>query len=152
MYSKTVEDYLEAIYNITQVKGYARVKDISRELKVRPPTVSEMLKKLSDNGLVNYEKYSGVTLTKKGERIGKIVKTRHETIKKFLRIILIPKEIADKSACEMEHHLDPKTIEQLTKFVGFVESAPLYPKWLKHFEVYCQKGEVPECDIECTDS
>jgi len=144
--TKTEEDYLEAIYSIITEKGYIRVKDIAKDLAIKPPSVSEMLGKLRDKGLVNYEEYSGITLTKKGERIGKAIKTRHNTIKKFLQIILIPEEIAEKNACDMEHHLDPRTIEQLTKFVQFVERAPPNPKWLEHFGIYCKKGEVPECD------
>ncbi|HDH41227.1 MAG TPA: metal-dependent transcriptional regulator, partial [Candidatus Altiarchaeales archaeon] len=59
MYSKTVEDYLEAIYNVIRRKGYARTKDISMELNIRSPSVTEMLKKLDDMDLVNYERYSG---------------------------------------------------------------------------------------------
>jgi len=144
--TQTEEDYIEAIYTLITQRGYVRVKDIAGELAVRPPSVSEMLRKLRDKKLVNYEKYSGITLTKKGKKIGKTIKTRHNTIKKLLQIIQVPEEIAEKSACEMEHHLDPETIEQLTKFVEFVEGAPPNPKWLEHFRIYCEKGEVPECD------
>ncbi len=52
MYSQSVEDYLEAIYNIITNKGYTRTKDIAKELNVTPPSVSAMLKKLQDNGLI----------------------------------------------------------------------------------------------------
>jgi len=141
MYSKSVEDYLEAIYNITERKGYARTKDISRELDVRPPSVTEMLKKLDNIGLVNYERYGGVILTKKGERIAKVVKTRHDAIKAFLSILLISEKTAERDACKLEHDLSPETIEQLTKFVRFVKKAPIYPKWLEHFKEFCRTGE-----------
>jgi len=141
MYSKNVEDYLEAIYNITERKGYARTKDISRELDVRPPSVTEMLKKLDNIGLVNYERYGGVILTKKGERIAKVVKTRHDAIKAFLSILLISEKTAERDACKLEHDLSPETIEQLTKFVNFVKKAPIYPKWLEHFKEFCITGE-----------
>ncbi len=144
--TQTEEDYLEAIYSIIKEKGYVRVKDIAEELGVRPPSVSEMLAKLRDKELVKYEKYSGTTLTKRGEKIGRSIKTRHNTLKRLLQIILVPEDIAEKNACDMEHHLDPKTIEQLTKFVQFVERAPPNPKWLEHFEIYCKTGDVPECD------
>ena len=141
MYSKSVEDYLEAIYNIVNRKGYAKTKDISRELSVSPPSVTEMLKKLDEGGLVNYERYSGVTLTKKGGKIARIVKTKHDTIKKFLNILLISDKTADRDACNLEHELSPETIEQLTNFVRFVEKAPMYPKWLEHFKEFCISGE-----------
>lgn len=140
MFSKTIEDYLEAIYNITLRRGYARTKDISRDLKVSPPSVTEMLRKLEDMGLVNYEKYDGVTLTKEGKKVAKAVKNRHETLKKLLKIVLISDKTAEKDACKIEHELNPETIEQLTKFVKFVESAPLYPRWLEHFKEFCKTG------------
>lgn len=141
MYSKTVEDYLETIYNIISRKGYARTKDISRGLRISSPSVTEMLKKLKSMGLVNYEKYSGVTLTKKGERIGRMVKTRHDTIKTLLKIILVSDKIAEEDACKLEHEISPETVEQLTKFVRFVETAPMHPKWLEHFKEFCRAGE-----------
>lgn len=67
MVSKRYEEYLEVIYDISNQKGYARVKDVSEELDLGLSTVSEMFKKLDDQGYVNYEKYSGVTLTEKGK-------------------------------------------------------------------------------------
>ena len=141
MYSKSVEDYLEAIYNIILRKGYARTKDISMELNIRSPSVTEMLKKLDDMDLVNYERYSGVTLTPRGERIARSVKMRHDTIRKLLRIIMVSDKTAERDACKIEHEISPETIEQLTKFVRFVESAPIYPKWLEHFKEFCKTGE-----------
>ena len=141
MYSKTVEDYLEAIYNIILRKGYARTKDISRELEISSSSVTEMLKKLDDMDLVNDERYSGVTLTPKGERIARSVKTRHDTIRTLLRIILVSDKTAEIDACKIEHEISPETVEQLTKFVKFVESAPIYPKWLEHFKEFCKTGE-----------
>ena len=48
MYSRSFEDYLEAIYNIILKKGYARTKDIAAELNITPPSVSAMLKKLQN--------------------------------------------------------------------------------------------------------
>ena len=141
MYSKTVEDYLEAIYNVIRRKGYARTKDISRELEISSPSVTEMLKKLDDMDLVNYERYSGVTLTPRGERIARSVKTRHDTIRTLLRIILVSDKTAERDACKIEHEMSPETIEQLTKFVRFVENAPIYPKWLEHFKEFCRTGE-----------
>jgi len=141
MYSKTVEDYLEAIYSIIQRKGHARTKDISRELDVSPASVTEMLNKLDNEGLVDHKKYGGVKLTSEGGRIAKAIKIRHKTLRKFLKIILVSDKSAEKDACNLEHGLSPETIEQLTKFVRFVESAPESPKWIEHFKEFCRTGE-----------
>jgi DtxR family Mn-dependent transcriptional regulator len=139
--SRKTEDYLEAIYNIIEKKGYAKVKYIASELKVSSPSVTEMMRKLSNRRFIVYEKYSGITLTEKGRKIAEGVKKRHVIFEGFLEIILVPKNVASEDACTMEHHLDPKTIEQFSKFVEFVNNAPVSPKWLTHFKEYCETGK-----------
>lgn len=147
MLSRKAEDYLEAILNITERKGYTRIKDIARALGITPPSVVEMVKRLSGMGLVEYRKYDGVTLTPKGEEIGRAVWGRHTTIRAFLEIIKVPEPIANKDACIIEHELEAKTIEQIKNLVEFVKSAPDYPQWLEHFEIFCETGVHP-CDEE----
>jgi len=146
-YSKSVEDYLEAIYNIILKKGYARTKNIAGELNVTSPSVSAMLKKLQDAGLIFYEKYGGVTLTPAGEKLARAIKDRHDTIKKLLKIIYVSENIAEKDACKLEHELSPESVTQLTNFVRFIESRPIYPEWLEHFKTFCDTGEY-ECKKE----
>jgi DtxR family transcriptional regulator, Mn-dependent transcriptional regulator len=136
-----MEDYLESIYCISQKRGFVRTKDLARDLKVSSPTVSEMLSKLFQCRLINYEPYSPVTLTVKGEKIAKAVFQRHETLTKLLSIVLVSDRVAREDACRMEHILHPETIEQFTKLVEFVEKSPAYPKWLTHFKQYCQTGK-----------
>ena len=146
MLSRKAEDYLEAILNVTERKGYARVKDIAAALHVRPPSVVEMLRKLDGQGFVLYQKYEGVQLTPRGSEIARVVKNRHETIRAFLELLNVPPKIADRDACIIEHDLEPKTIEQLKNFVQFVLSAPDHPQWLAHFETFCETGVHPCAD------
>lgn len=147
MLSRKAEDYLEAILNIAERKGHTRTKDIAFALDIKPPSVVEMLKRLNDMGLVEYRKYEGVKLTPKGRDIARVVKDRHETIRAFLEIIKVPKKIANKDACIIEHEVEPETIGQLKSFVQFVQSAPDYPQWLEHFETFCETGVHP-CEAE----
>jgi len=147
MLSRKAEDYLEAILNITEKKGYTRVKDITQALDVKPSSVVEMLKRLNSSEHVIYKKYDGVTLTQVGKDVAAVVKDRHDTIKAFLVIIKVPGAIADKDACIMEHELDSKTIEQVKSLVNFVKSAPDYPQWLDHFDIFCATGKHP-CEEE----
>ena len=139
--TERAEDYLEVIYDLISKKGYARIVEIAERLNVRPPTVTEMIKKLSEKGLLVHEKYRGFTLTEEGERIAKAVQRRHETIANFLMILGVDKEIAEQDACKMEHDLHPMTLERFTKFVEFVQNAPQDPEWLEHFEHYVKTGE-----------
>lgn len=146
MLSRRTEDYLRTILEIVEEKGYARVKDIAKKMKVSLPTVTEMLKKLDNKKLVTYEKYGGVTLTPQGKEIAKSIKIRHDTFIKFLKLILVPEDIAEKDAHELEHRLSPKTIEQLTKFVDFItqnQPKPEFTKrWLNLFKNYCESMET----------
>ncbi|ODS35635.1 MAG: hypothetical protein A7316_00720 [Candidatus Altiarchaeales archaeon WOR_SM1_86-2] len=144
MYSKGIEDYLEAIYNIILRKGYARTKDIAEELNVTSPSVSAMLKKLHSEDLIFYERYSGVTLAPEGEELAKSIKHRHDTLTKLLKIIFVSEDVAERDACNLEHNLSPESITQLTNFVNFIESRPIHPQWLEHFKTFCETG-----DYEC---
>ncbi len=142
------EDYLKVIYELSRDKGYARVKEIANALKVKPPSVTEMLKKLASEGLVHYEKRLFVRLTEKGEKEALKVIERHETLVKFLVTIGVPEEIARRDACVIEHSLHPYTVKQLKNFVRFVEFSPRKePRWLLHFKEFCEKGSHP-CRFE----
>ena len=121
--SGRAEDYLRAVYEIIQQKGYACTKDISKELNVQQPTVVEMVKKLHNRGFVVYEKYSGVLLTPRGKDIAEAVKKRYHTFEKFLELVLVPEDIASKDAHLLEDSLHPKTILQFTRFVPFITHA-----------------------------
>ena len=136
------EDYLRGIYEITQQKGFARIRDIANNLTVKPSSAVEMVRKLDRLQLVRYEKYGGVLLTTKGKEMAEVREKRHETFKKFLEIILVPENVALKDAHVLEHRLQPKTILQFSKFVDFIENAQENPKFFKKwriaFKKYCE--------------
>lgn len=143
--SRKAEDYLEAIFNITQEKGYVRIRDIAAELGVKPPSAVEMVKKLDNQGYVVHKRYEGVFLTAAGEKLGRGVKDRHDTIKAFLIFIGVPENIADTDACTMEHELAAKTVGQIKNLVKFIEFGPANPEWLDHFRIFCDTGKH-SCD------
>ncbi|ODS36116.1 MAG: hypothetical protein A7316_10290 [Candidatus Altiarchaeales archaeon WOR_SM1_86-2] len=124
------EDYLEAMLELEQEKGYIRVKDIADKHGVSSPTVIEMLEKLDARGFIRYEKYGGISLMEKGKRIASEIKHMHELLTEFLRIIGIPQKTAQRDACKIEHHLSPETVEQLTRFVEFMKKNQS-AEWLK---------------------
>jgi len=141
MLSRRTEDYLEAIFDIIEEKGYAKIKDISLTLNVKPSSVIEMVKKLDAKSLVVYKKYDGVLLTQRGEEIGRNIRGRHNAIRSFLEIIGVSDETADLDACIIEHELHQETIKQIKNLVNFVKSSPDYPDWFKRFEIFCNTGE-----------
>lgn len=134
--SRKAEDYLEAILNVSSEKGYARTRDIARELGIQPPTVVEMVQKLDKAGMIVYRKYDGVTLTDQGKRIAEVIRDRHVTLRTFLELVRVPHTIAEKDACMMEHELSPETIEQIRTFIAFCSENPQAAAAMKHFPAF----------------
>ena len=104
--SNSTEEYLEALYNLTQDGKTATTSEISNRMKVSPASVTEMIKKLSENGYVNYSPYQGVTLTGEGYRLAEKMTRKHRLLERFLHDILkIGNDRVHREACEMEHVL-----------------------------------------------
>jgi DtxR family Mn-dependent transcriptional regulator len=139
MPTRKEEDYLDVIYTLIKTKGYARVKDIAHELNVSPPSVVEMVRKFKDNELVESEKNAPILLSKKGTEIARVVKIKHETFRKFFKMILVPEEIAKKDSLKIEHNLHSTTIEQLKKFIDFFEKENINKVCIGEFEDFCKK-------------
>jgi DtxR family Mn-dependent transcriptional regulator len=141
----SMEDYLEAVVVLGGEKKVVRVTQLSKALGVKKPSVTSALKKLSQRGLVEHEKYGQVVLTDEGERIARDVFRRHEVLRHFLADILnVDPEVASEDACKMEHSLSPASLERLAKFVEFVSTRPEgKPEWLKVFSYYFEHGELP---------
>ena len=144
--TQVMEDYLEAIFDLDQEKKVVRVKDIARRLDVKMPTVTSMLKTLSKRGLVHYEKYEYVELTRAGSAVGREMRRRHGILYRFLTDILkIDTQVADEEACKMEHTLGETTLASLTDFMAFVQECPRAGEsWLKRCEEYRVHGFDPE--------
>jgi len=120
--TKREEEYLETMYILQKNKGIIRVKDISKKLGVRPPSVVDALKKLSEKGLINYEKYDRILLTEKGLEIAKETYQKHVLLMKFFTEILgIPPEIAEEDACQFEHYVHEITAERMKEFAHYIQ-------------------------------
>ncbi|MFC1675062.1 metal-dependent transcriptional regulator [Candidatus Omnitrophota bacterium] len=116
--SSSMEDYLEAVALLKKDKGVARVRDISRLLQVKTPSVSGALSSLSKKGLLIHERYGYVNLTPRGERLADDIQRRHGMLIRFLTEVLgIDRATATKDACRMEHSISPQTFRKFTKFM-----------------------------------
>ena len=118
------EDYLEIISELIDLKGYATTLDISRYMNVSPPSVTKMLQKLDEKGYLEYEKYHGINLTEKGNKIAHSIRQRHDILLEFFEILGVGNDTANQDAEGVEHHLNAKTIRQLRKFITFLKSNP----------------------------
>lgn len=143
--SSSLEDYLEAIYDLSNSEATVRITDISEKLKVEKPSTNMAVKKLKNLKLVLHEKYRDIILTKKGEEEAIRIKTKHDLISRFLKSILgVSKKDAEKDACKIEHAIGNNTFERLAKFIEFLDKSPYFQaeQWLESFEKFIQTGEV----------
>jgi DtxR family Mn-dependent transcriptional regulator len=125
MSQKSVEDYLKSIYDLSRNGTPVNTTEISRTLKVAPASVTEMLKKLSENGYVNYSPYHGSTLTEKGFQEAQKIARKHRLLEKFLSDVLhIKTDQVHVQACEMEHTLSDEAEESLCRFLKHPDKCP----------------------------
>ncbi len=139
MTTRNIEDYLEAIWDLQENKGYIKVKDIADKLEVTRPSVSEMIKKLSENEYIIYEKYGGIIFTGRGKKLAQEIKKRHNLFVEFLKIIGVSEENAQQDACKLEHDVSSETITCLLEFVEFISLLPESSKWKENFQEYLKK-------------
>ena len=145
-----MENYLEAIFNLGKEKRVVRVKDIAKRLGVKMPTVTNMLKTLSGRGLIEYEKYEYLELTKNGADVGEEINRRHHVLRNFLTDILgIDLVKADEEACKMEHTVGASTMDRFVEFMEFIQSCPRTGEnWLGRFEMFRVHGKDSEKCME----
>lgn len=126
MATSAEENYLKAIFNISGRNNRAvSTNAIADELSTKASSVTDMLKKLSKKKLIHYEKYQGVTLTRKGRTLAASVVRKHRLWEVFLVDKLSFKwdeihEIAE----QLEHIHSDKLIDRLDGYLGFPKFDP----------------------------
>jgi DtxR family transcriptional regulator, Mn-dependent transcriptional regulator len=113
-YTGPVEDYLKAIYELEQASGMAATNDIARRLDVAPPSASWMVRRLADQGLLEYERYRGARLTQPGQRAALRVVRRHRVIETYLvRRLGYPWDKVHAEAERLEHAASDELIDRM---------------------------------------
>ena len=125
--TKSLEDYIEAIYVLIRKGGAARVRDVAAELHVKMPSVVKAMAELKKLELVTQEPYGDIELTAKGRRVANSVLTRHNILKAFLVKLGVTEQVADNDACLMEHILSAQTMDRIRDFLGDVPASPDKP-------------------------
>ena len=124
--SFTEENYLKAIYHLSKDEnGTVSTNALSESLNTKAASVTDMLKKLAEKALINYEKYQGVTLTSAGKEKAIDIIRKHRLWEVFLVDKLNFKwdEVHDLAE-ELEHIHSEKLINQLEEFLDFPETDP----------------------------
>ncbi len=100
-------------------KGYARVSDIAEGLEVHPSSVTKMIQKLDKDNYLIYEKYRGLVLTTKGQKVGKRLVDRHQLLEQFLTTIGVSEDNIYKDVEGIEHHLSWDSITCIEALVEY---------------------------------
>jgi DtxR family transcriptional regulator, manganese transport regulator len=108
--TEVVQDYVEAIADLSASLGEARVVDLARRLGVTHVTVNRTLSRLHQAGYVNTKPYRAIFLTEAGNRLAAECKRRHETVVAFLRSLGISEKVSEMDAEGIEHHVSPETL------------------------------------------
>ncbi len=124
MPTPSMEDHIEIIYALIEQKGYARVSDIAEALSVLPSSVTKMVQKLDKDGYLIYERYRGLVLTPKGQKLGKRLLKRHDLLEQFLRLIGVEEERIYDDVEGIEHHLSWNSIDRIADLVQTLEQHP----------------------------
>jgi DtxR family transcriptional regulator, Mn-dependent transcriptional regulator len=138
--SESIEEYLEAIYAFNEQCELAKNQDLAERLAISPPSVTEMIKKLADEGLVRYEPYKGVVLTGKGMAEAQKIVRKHRLLERFLHDSLgLENEKVHFEACKMEHALGDEAAAALCDVLKNPRTCPDDGK------------QIPVCTLETED-
>ena len=131
MPTPSMEDHIEIIYSLIEQKGYARVSDIAEALSVLPSSVTKMVQKLDKDGYLIYERYRGLVLTPRGQKLGKRLLERHGLLEEFLRLIGVDEERIYVDVEGIEHHLSWNSIDRIADLVQLLEESPDFTEKLE---------------------
>jgi DtxR family Mn-dependent transcriptional regulator len=114
-----VEDYLKAIYDLERVGEPASTNDIADRLAISPASVSGMVRRLADQGLITHEPYRGVRLTGDGRRAALRTLRRHRILECYLTEVLgYPWDGVHAEAERLEHAASEELIERMAAALG----------------------------------
>ncbi|AYA36434.1 metal-dependent transcriptional regulator [Hymenobacter oligotrophus] len=127
MPSHTEENYLKAIYKLSEAEPGAEVSTnrIAEVLHTRPASVTDMLRRLGEKGLLSYQRYRGVLLTPEGRRLALLTIRKHRLWEVFLvQKLGFAWDEVHEVAEEMEHISSPLLVRRLDQFLGFPQVDP----------------------------
>lgn len=125
MLSQAVEDYLKVIYQLQEGGDPVSTSDIARSLDVSSASVTNMVKRLAQLGLVEYESYRGVKLTRTGEKVALEIIRHHRLLELYLREVMgYSWDKIHDEAEHLEHHISEDFEDKLDELLGFPTHDP----------------------------
>lgn len=125
MPSEQIENYLKNIYKIQTLEGKVSTSSLSEKLQISPASVSEMIKKLADEGSLTHTPYKGVELTESGKRAALKIVRKHRLWEMFLvEILHFGWDEIDEEAERFEHIMSDKMEDKIDEVLGFPSVDP----------------------------
>ncbi len=122
----SMENYLEAVYELSAQTGSARVSDIAARMNVSKASVNNAMNVLHQRGLVENERYREIYLTEEGRRIGRLTSQKHLILQTLLQEVMgVDEEQANEDACAMEHVISGVSTERILQFLQQRGLSPL---------------------------
>ncbi|MDP8214755.1 MAG: metal-dependent transcriptional regulator [Candidatus Euphemobacter frigidus] len=151
--SPVLEDYLEVVLRFQRKKHFARVSDISTAMGVGKSAVTAALKSLSKKGLLNYQPYEPVTLSREGQQRAERILFRRRILRNFLeKVLTIEKDHAEAAAGKMEHAVDKEVLDRFVCFLAFISRARRKGKILRDdFRQFIDEGIGSRSCQQCID-
>jgi len=149
--SASLEDYLEAIYEIIEEKQAVRAKDIADRLDVAASSVTIALRGLVKRELINHVPYDVITLTPSGKKIAKEVSRKHGILKQFfIKVLAVEESVADECACKMEHVVPDEIMKKFVEFIKFEENCNHGgTKWIEGVGFIRHSAKDPNTTANC---
>ena len=114
--NEILEDYVEAIQEISEIKGDVKNADLAIHFSVSQATVNKNLKRLINYNLAKSEPYRSIFLTNEGKKLASISKQKHQIVYNFLVKLGVSKKIAQFDSEGIEHHVSEETLKLMKKF------------------------------------
>ncbi|MFN0031110.1 MAG: metal-dependent transcriptional regulator [Flavobacteriales bacterium] len=125
MKTSTEENYLKAIFAIATEKGDVNVTEISQRLELSMPTVTSMMKRLGEQGYINYKSYKPITLTAKGKKEAGLILRKHRLTEMFLvEKMGFTWDNVHPIAEEIEHVRSEDFFDRMDEMLGFPKMDP----------------------------
>ena len=119
------EDYLSIIYKSSDSNGVIKANQIAEKLNISAAAVTDMLRKLSKAGYVDYKRYKGIKLTKSGEDYARSMVRRHRIWEVFLhQIVGLPWDKVHNEAENLEHSSSDELINRMEEMLDYPEFDP----------------------------
>ncbi|MCH7827878.1 MAG: metal-dependent transcriptional regulator [Bacteroidetes bacterium] len=125
MQNTSTENYLSEIFRLEQSEIRVKTNIIAKKMGISDAAVTDMLKKLSANGLILYERYKNIQLTKKGKDYAAVIVRRHRIWEIFLnQIVKLPWDKVHDEAHRLEHSSSDELVDRMEEMLDYPEFDP----------------------------